>query len=63
LIVDELAKRRERKDEAERRYELFDDVIVALDAAAGEADDSDSPERAWRIRSVLIPFIEVERGE
>jgi hypothetical protein len=47
--------------EERRRSELFGEVLVQLDSAAGEAAKVGSGGLAEHIRGVLIPFIEEER--
>jgi hypothetical protein len=45
------------------RSELFEDVIVQLDSAAGEAREGGNEGLATYIEETLIPFIEEERVE
>jgi hypothetical protein len=45
------------------RSQLFEDVIVQLDSAAGEAREDGAEELATYIEETLIPFIEEERLE
>jgi hypothetical protein len=42
------------------RSQLFEDVIIQLDSAAGEAGEQGSEELCNYILDVLIPFIEDE---
>lgn len=58
---DELSERRDRAAEAESRAELFEDVIVQLDSARMEAQQTDSKSVADYIEYTLVPFIEAER--
>jgi hypothetical protein len=52
---------RTERHEALERARLFDDTLVALDAAKMEARASDSFYAAQHIEHVLLPFIEDER--
>jgi hypothetical protein len=45
------------------RSELFEDVIVQLDSAAGEAREDGNEGLATYIEETLIPFMEEERIE
>jgi hypothetical protein len=45
------------------RSELFEDVIIQLDSAAGEAREEGEEELATYIEETLIPFIQEERVE
>jgi hypothetical protein len=45
------------------RSELFEDVIIQLDSAAGEAREGGNEGLATYIEETLIPFIEEERIE
>jgi hypothetical protein len=45
------------------RSELFEDVIIRLDSAAGEAREDGNEGLATHIKETLIPFIEEERVE
>jgi hypothetical protein len=45
-----------------RRSELFDEVLIQLDSAAGEAERTGPKSVAVMIWEVLIPFIEEERA-
>ena len=45
------------------RSELFEDVIIQLDSAAGEAREQEAEGLATYIEETLIPFIEEERIE
>lgn len=62
-VRDEQAECRARTTNTatETRRDLFEDVIVALDAARLEAETTGSPTVARRIGEVLMPFIEAER--
>jgi hypothetical protein len=45
-----------------RRSELFEEVLIQLDSAAGEAEKTGPKSVAVMIWEVLIPFIEEEKG-
>jgi hypothetical protein len=49
--------------EKRSRSELFEDVIIQLDSAAGEAREDGIEELAVYIEETLIPFIKEERLE
>ena len=45
-----------------RRSELFEEVLIQLDGAAGEAEQTGPKSVAVMIWEVLIPFIEEEQA-
>ena len=45
-----------------RRSELFEEVLIQLDSAAGEAQKTGPKSVAVMIQEVLIPFIEEEQA-
>jgi hypothetical protein len=45
-----------------RRSELFEEVLIQLDSAAGEAEQTGPKSVAVMIWEVLIPFIEEEQA-
>ena len=45
-----------------RRSELFEEVLIQLDSAAGEAEKTGPKSVAVMIWEVLIPFIEEEQA-
>ena len=45
-----------------RRSELFKEVLVQIDSAAGEAEKTGPKSVAVMIQEVLIPFIEEEQA-
>ena len=45
-----------------RRSELFEEVLIQLDSAAGEAEKTGPKSVAVMIQEVLIPFIEEEQA-
>ena len=45
-----------------RRSELFEEVLIQLDSAAGEAEQTGPKSVAVMIWEVLIPFIEKEQA-
>jgi len=47
--------------ESKRRSELFGEVIVQLDSAAGEAREEGSEDLALYIEETLIPFVDLEK--
>jgi enterochelin esterase-like enzyme len=45
-----------------RRSELFEEMLIQLDSAAGEAEQTGPKSVAVMIQEVLIPFIEEEQA-